>query len=913
MDEHGHRLDTSSFAVKPRDTHHHSNGIWSSTPSKSHHETTLTEPDRFIVASYNVSDVSDPSYFHAYVTSTLSPNAVADVLVLQGVGKDCLSFLLSHSELCSRYCFSTHGLVDEASTGVVVLSRFRFSLDELLVRDRDESTMAVLEFSQFQPSLLLLAGCFGRSDRQLLLSYLATLHTSHPYIIAGHFSLESITDGGTDGILRQAGLQDSWLLSRLSRGESSSLESRLPPASDLYEGEEGSTYHPLTQRNNEDRNARPRRCNRILFNQNLAYRPSGFNIFGQSPSLTSHHRGIRCLFEKEESKQHDSMAKLQITSREAQQSIQATDELKAALTRHGHLPTVAEDQQRQDALRLLERILNDSEEDNARMKQVPIVVSPIGSFGLGVWTRTSHLDCLCIGPMSPNVFFTIAIQRLKAAGLFNLRRVKSASEKTKLEVHVEGMRFYLDYCVAPSIVESYPEVMKRPSTDPSFDLSTQTLAKLKPLRDISYLRRSIPDTASFRLSHLLIRAWAESRGVYATRFGLLGGFHITVMLVPVCKFLAMEKGGCVRASDIIRSFFHRYAEFDWRGRLVFDPFFHGRLAHRRTLTEPLCLLGWHGPRLNAATHTTDSGVDTITSELSRANSLLSREGITWSQFLGADSVAETPVDEFQRQYKSYINIEARHWAPSPQKRTKFFRHIESRLSAFLLDADRILPSVGMRFWPARLVQRRSSSTAEEEFTGYYLVGLYRRGSPVAAVDSLEELHSLMGEFEASIRRNSKYYDANSCWVMASIIDARDLRPVRLRPDIQGDGKISNLDEETDDDDESITEEKAIENDNTKKPTSTQTPTPIRFRPAPDVLNRLKWDPSLNGADHYLVGYEDRFAGVLEKSLEAWTGELTHDDFIPQHRILYFRRKGDGEIVWDRRSRLDLIFGSGLVA
>lgn len=49
---------------------------------------------------------------------------------------------------------------------------------------------------------------------------------------------------------------------------------------------------------------------------------------------------------------------------------------------------------------------------------------------------------------------------------------------------------------------------------------------------------------------------------------------------------------------------------------------------------------------------------------------------------------------------------------------------------------------------------------------------------------------------------------------------------------------------------------------------------------------------------------------------AWKGgvaDVTDEEWIPQHRIMYFRKKGDeeGEKVWDRATRLDRLFGSGV--
>lgn len=46
-------------------------------------------------------------------------------------------------------------------------------------------------------------------------------------------------------------------------------------------------------------------------------------------------------------------------------------------------------------------------------------------------------------------------------------------------------------------------------------------------------------------------------------------------------------------------------------------------------------------------------------------------------------------------------------------------------------------------------------------------------------------------------------------------------------------------------------------------------------------------------------------------ITMWIRETTDEDFIPQHRIKYFKRNSDTKIVWDREERIDQIFGSGL--
>lgn len=75
------------------------------------------------------------------------------------------------------------------------------------------------------------------------------------------------------------------------------------------------------------------------------------------------------------------------------------------------------------------------------------------------------------------------------------------------------------------------------------------------------------------------------------------------------------------------------------------------------------------------------------------------------------------------------------------------------------------------------------------------------------------------------------------------------------------------------------------------------------------MNRLIWDTAFDATDHVL-GYEDRFEGRQEVGVKSWKRDLTDEEFIPQHRVLYVRRRSDGEVVWDRRRRIDRVFWSG---
>jgi uncharacterized protein (UPF0248 family) len=78
----------------------------------------------------------------------------------------------------------------------------------------------------------------------------------------------------------------------------------------------------------------------------------------------------------------------------------------------------------------------------------------------------------------------------------------------------------------------------------------------------------------------------------------------------------------------------------------------------------------------------------------------------------------------------------------------------------------------------------------------------------------------------------------------------------------------------------------------------------------DVLNRIQWDPVYRSED-FVIGHLERFEGIKEMPLNLWLKESTEEDFIPQHRIKYFKKTPSEEVVWNRDDRIDKVFGSGL--
>ena len=217
---------------------------------------------------------------------------------------------------------------------------------------------------------------------------------------------------------------------------------------------------------------------------------------------------------------------------------------------------------------------------------------------------------------------------------------------------------------------------------------------------------------------------------------------------------------------------------------------------------------------------------------------------------------------------------------------------------------------------------------DREYQGCYLVGL-SRGEELEAQAMTEAdrkvakgaLQNILEKFADQIRSDEKYFDATSSWVDVAYVKRTELGDLKLDDREWGNHVIQEDELDTEDEDEDtglginkVDDDEAATSSAKLKIKSAgkigiKAGVVKKLRPATDILNRLRWDPNLDSSDH-IVGYEDRFLGTREIALDRWKTEATDEEFIPQHRILYFRRRNDGVVVWDRETRRDEIFGSG---
>ena len=142
------------------------------------------------------------------------------------------------------------------------------------------------------------------------------------------------------------------------------------------------------------------------------------------------------------------------------------DGLKDYLAQHGIVPTQEDTDAREAAIETLRQALcyntnaasqqPTNPDGTLRPSDIPLVLVTVGSFGLGVWTAASDIDCLVVGMLSPKTFWALVRQRLGRAGEQRIRilRIVKAASGTMSELKIHDIRVDLQYCPATKVTET---------------------------------------------------------------------------------------------------------------------------------------------------------------------------------------------------------------------------------------------------------------------------------------------------------------------------------------------------------------------------------------------------------------------------------------------------------------------------
>lgn len=243
-----------------------------------------------------------------------------------------------------------------------------------------------------------------------------------------------------------------------------------------------------------------------------------------------------------------------------------------------------------------------------------------------------------------------------------------------------------------------------------------------------------------------------------------------------------------------------------------------------------------------------------------------------------------------------------------------------------LDLQINIPSLRLHAYPRRF----TDISSQEELRAFYLIGCHNTMSitdPQLKQIQSTKFQMALQRFNDKLQANKMIYFESDCFTGVSHVKASSktfIEGVEGAPVLDNDdtwnffGDAESLGEEGNigemlDIAEEAEDERLVDEEYRLSSVSPEAGAKDkrrnRLRPSHDVLFRLRWDPNLDDKE-YTIGYEDRFIGIREMSANMWDGDRTSESFVPMHRIVYFKHKESGEVVWDRRNNVDKVFGSG---
>ena len=491
--------------------------------------------------------------------------------------------------------------------------------------------------------------------------------------------------------------------------------------------------------------------------------------------------------------------------------------------------------------------------------------------------------------------------------------------------------------------------MSTKGLEENMSLAPSAKRRFNAYRDTLHMRSMIRNRNVFIYAYLAIKFWARCHGIFSETFGFLDE---TTLLYMVAK--ASSHPNVVldaTATQIVLNFFNYF------GSLQLSELVVGEITPRpeksKTSSKPrhgIVVYSYHSPSYDLSNVKITAHAEIIQREIIRCKSLMQSEW-NWEALLGR-AQKKTSTDRAQQHsfihkasplldihlhandYAAFIKVEAAYWGASTIGKGRYFEAIEALTAEFARKISmKQAPGFSARPWPVRLRRQQDTETDTpgSYHDAYYLIGLRISSDPSfrlpTACSSRTDIQAVKAALHEDItdletRITSMKLDHHSSYFTVSLVLANEVEEKCVEDDRSW-GPIpideAELDDLVDDDPTSDEPQPTKPKSNATAESSGKRDVGVEtredsvrssLRPALDVLNRLRFDDKY-AVDDYVIGYEDRHAGIVEMPVTSWKStDSTMEDFIPQSRIVYYKRNSDGVEVWNRRERLDAIFGSG---
>ncbi|KAJ3916732.1 2'-5' RNA ligase superfamily-domain-containing protein [Lentinula edodes] len=946
------RESRSSYVLPPWfPTVHHDNTSWKFC-DQSMDKGVL--PSTLSIATYNIlhdDRFPIPNRLPYIIQAILSSNA--DIICLQEVTDESLPVILSSTSIHSRFKYSSRhpDVILENERNILILSRYPFSWYKLDIGGKHKPAFIATFINPF-----------GWKNSKFVL---AATHLSRasPYMEQKTAEMEALIKH-----LHGTHLDADWVIA----GDINWPENfGATPAEELFEDcglviPHGPSFDPSTNplaAATMQTSPHSQRYDRVYVKRIGGWALQNTQLFGNGDSPPSDHYGLSVGFQCRvvptkiavESDVGLGAESHPITLLSPTGKL-TTTELVELTRAQSWLPSAEQERKMSIVIETLRSFICPSSEfPTTSTGHVQIRIECVGSYALGVHTSASDVDCLAVGNVSSSTFWALMKHKLRrnAKALENgygldvrLRRFVKDAVVQMMNLEVEGTKVDLQYCPARGLVgEEWGNIQSLPSDSPLFLLPHSSLVTLNAYRDVLTILKFLQPPSllsAFRTAHRAIKLYLVAQGLFGSRFGFLGGFHLTILLSRVTLTLVSSGGSEeLESHHLVRQFFLTYRHWNWeRDAVSAIPYRElgpaTGVSRRSSTKAAMVVLSIERPTSNLTSNASRNSVDVMRRAFEKADKML-EECRNWVEVCGLEPEGEAPYQVFLKQHKVFIKLDIHFWGGSNLKGRAIIGWLESRIVSLLVHLYTAVPSISVRFWPVRFADTETIDSTDDarNLHGFYLFGLspFSSASPSKLQEiELAALTQCIRSFEADLQSNVKYYDSQTTFISLGIMTQKSLKKETGLTNIIPDSFTwsDNGFDPVDDDEENI-EEKDDEFDipgpeqsmisasqrkkalaaSTRNKATLYTPTPGKLRTSADVMNRLLWDPVL-GKKEYIVGYEDRFLGIQELKLRDWVmKEVEHESFIPQHRIVYFKHLTNGEIVWDKRKKIDMVFGSGL--
>ncbi|XP_068088511.1 poly(A) polymerase gamma isoform X2 [Hyperolius riggenbachi] len=173
-----------------------------------------------------------------------------------------------------------------------------------------------------------------------------------------------------------------------------------------------------------------------------------------------------------------------------------------------------------------------------------------GSYRLGVHTKGSDIDALCVGPrhVERSDFFQSFVEKLKQHnGIKNVRAVEDAYVPV---IKFDFLNIEIDLVFAQLPLQCIPDHLDLRDDARLKNLDIRCIRSLNGCRVTDEILHLVPNRKNFRTTLRAIKLWANRRGIYSNILGFLGGVSWAMLVARTCQLYPNAA-----ASTLVHKFF----------------------------------------------------------------------------------------------------------------------------------------------------------------------------------------------------------------------------------------------------------------------------------------------------------------------------------------------------------------------